>query len=94
MTPREKFEQRVSFVFGQQDHDKPGKSKDEIRRMLADSGGWPLDELTALKEDRDRQQRFSEQRFIDLTEALERERALRERVAALETRICEPPCGG
>lgn len=41
MTPEEKFEQRVSFVYGQQDHDKPGKSKDEIRQMLIDSTGYP-----------------------------------------------------
>lgn len=48
MSAREKFEQRVSFVYGQQDHDKPGKSKDEIRQMLADSGGWPLAEMAEL----------------------------------------------
>lgn len=40
MTPEEKFEQRVSFVYGQQDYDKPGKSKDEIRQMLADHTGY------------------------------------------------------
>ena len=41
MTPEEKFEQRVSFVYGQQDHDKPGKSKDEIREMLIEQQGRP-----------------------------------------------------
>lgn len=41
MTPEEKFEQRVSFVYGQQDHDKPGKSKDEIRQMIIDREGYP-----------------------------------------------------
>ncbi|AJA07482.1 hypothetical protein SKP52_02760 [Sphingopyxis fribergensis] len=50
MTPAEKFEQRVSFVYGQQDFDKPGKSKDEIRAMVAESVGYPLDEITALRE--------------------------------------------
>ena len=39
MTPEEKFEQRVSFVYGQQDHDKPGLSKEEIREILIRSDG-------------------------------------------------------
>lgn len=39
MSPEEKFEQRVSFVFGQQDYDSPvQKSKDEIREILKDMG--------------------------------------------------------
>ena len=42
MTPQEKFEQRVSFVYGQQDHDNPNpRSKDEIRQMLIDMHGHP-----------------------------------------------------
>lgn len=41
MTPEEKFEQRVSFVYGQQDHDKPGLTKDEIRQMLIHMEGRP-----------------------------------------------------
>lgn len=38
MTPAEKFEQRVSFVFGQQDYDKPGLTKDEVRQALKGMG--------------------------------------------------------
>lgn len=41
MSPRERFEQKVSFVYGMQDFDAPGRSKDEIRRMLAEHGGYP-----------------------------------------------------
>lgn len=37
MSPEEKFEQRVSFVYGQQDYDSPvKKTKDEIRQILKD----------------------------------------------------------
>lgn len=52
MTPAERFEQRVSFVFGQQDHDDPApRSKDQIRQMLIDLEGSPsaaLDERAAV----------------------------------------------
>lgn len=42
MTPEETFEQRVSFVYGQQDHDNPHRrSKDEIRAHLAEIYGTP-----------------------------------------------------
>ena len=42
MTPEEKFEQRVSFVFGQQDYDNPNpRTKDEIREALIASMGRP-----------------------------------------------------
>lgn len=42
MTPAEKFEQRVSFVYGQQDWSSGRtKSKDEIRQMLIDVDGAP-----------------------------------------------------
>ena len=45
MSPYEKFEQRVSFVYGQQDHDNPNpRSKDDIRQMLVESSGYPRDE--------------------------------------------------
>ena len=49
MTAAEKFEQRVSFVYGQQDHDKPMRSKDEIRRAVADMMGYPLDAIESLR---------------------------------------------
>jgi hypothetical protein len=40
MTPEDVFEQRVSFVFGQQDFDNPSsRTKDEIRVMLKELGG-------------------------------------------------------
>jgi len=36
MTPHERFEQRVSFVYGQQDWSSPHqRTKDEIRQHLA-----------------------------------------------------------
>lgn len=42
MTPEEKFEQRVSFVYGQQDFDNPNpRSKDEIRQHLTEICGRP-----------------------------------------------------
>lgn len=42
MTPQERFEQRVSFVYGQQDWSSGNtKSKDEIREMLIDIYGHP-----------------------------------------------------
>lgn len=43
MTPREKFEQRVSFVYGQQDFGNPNpRSKEQIRQTLIESGyGYP-----------------------------------------------------
>lgn len=42
MTPQELFEQRVSFVYGQQDYDSPNpRTKDEIRQMLAEMYGRP-----------------------------------------------------
>ena len=41
MTPEEVFEQRVSFVYGQQDHDKPLRSKDEIRQQMIEHLGRP-----------------------------------------------------
>lgn len=45
VSPYEKFEQRVSFVYGQQDHDNPNpRSKDDIRQMLVESSGYPRDE--------------------------------------------------
>lgn len=45
MSPYEKFEQRVSFIYGQQDHENPNpRTKDEIRAMLFDTHGYPRDE--------------------------------------------------
>jgi hypothetical protein len=42
MSPEQRFEQRVSFVYGQQDFDDPKpRSKDEIRRHLAEIYGAP-----------------------------------------------------
>lgn len=42
MTPEERFEQRVSFVYGQQDHDNPNpRTKDEIRAMMIEIYGRP-----------------------------------------------------
>ena len=42
MTPEERFEQRVSFVYGQQDYDNPHSlTKEQIRQMLAESTGHP-----------------------------------------------------
>lgn len=42
MTPQEKFEQRVSFVYGQQDWSNPvQKTKDEIRQHLIEFYGYP-----------------------------------------------------
>ncbi len=42
MTPQEKFEQRVSFVYGQQDWSRPNqRTKDEIRQHLIDIYGYP-----------------------------------------------------
>lgn len=42
MTPQEKFEQRVSFVYGQQDWSGPvQRTKDEIRQHLIDIYGYP-----------------------------------------------------
>lgn len=41
MTPQERFEQRVSFVYGQQDHDNPNRlTKDEVRQALTDPEGF------------------------------------------------------
>ena len=51
MTAEEKFEQRVSFVYGQQDYDKPARNKDEIRKHVAESIGFPLDEIATLRAD-------------------------------------------
>lgn len=42
MTPHEAFEQRVSFIYGQQDSDRPGWSKDQIREHLRSQGMGPL----------------------------------------------------
>jgi hypothetical protein len=40
MSPQEKFEQRVSFVYGQQDWSSPHQqTKDEIRQHLIDIYG-------------------------------------------------------
>ena len=42
MTPEETFEQRVSFVYGGQDHSSGlALSKDKIREMLTESHGRP-----------------------------------------------------
>ena len=42
MSPQEKFEQRVSFVYGQQDWSSPHQqTKDEIRQHLIDIYGYP-----------------------------------------------------
>lgn len=42
MTPQEMFEQRVSFVYAQQDwSSKHQKTKDEIRAMLVSLYGMP-----------------------------------------------------
>ena len=42
MSPEEKFEQRVSFVFGQQDYDNPNQlTKDQVRAMLIEMMGRP-----------------------------------------------------
>ena len=49
MSPEELFEQRVSFVYGQQDWDSPHqKSKDDIRQMLIGSYGYPATRTTSL----------------------------------------------
>jgi hypothetical protein len=45
MTPEERFEQRVSFVFGQQDYDSPNQmTKDEVRQHLVEMYGYPAKE--------------------------------------------------
>lgn len=51
MTPQEKFEQRVSFVYGQQDWSSGrARSKDEIRQSLIRIHGTPeLDDLLRLQ---------------------------------------------
>jgi hypothetical protein len=42
MTPQEKFEQRVSFVFGQQDWSSGcTRTKDEIRQAMIEAFGYP-----------------------------------------------------
>lgn len=42
MTPQERFEQRVSFIYGQQDYDSPNpRTKDQIRQALIDVEGSP-----------------------------------------------------
>lgn len=42
MTPAERFEQRVSFVYGQQDYDSLHKrTKDQVRAHLATIYGNP-----------------------------------------------------
>ena len=42
MSPEEVFEQRVSFVYGQQDFDDPNpRTKDQIRDTLAKMHGRP-----------------------------------------------------
>lgn len=42
MTPQERFEQRVSFIYGQQDYDSPNpRTKDQIRQALIDMEGHP-----------------------------------------------------
>lgn len=41
MTDEEYFEQRVSFVYGQQDFDNPNPlTKDQIRRVLRNPANW------------------------------------------------------
>lgn len=41
MTDEEYFEQRVSFVYGQQDYDNPNPlTKDQIRRVLRNPANW------------------------------------------------------
>lgn len=40
MTPEQKFEQRVSFVYGMLSS-KDKRTKDDIRRMLIDEHGYP-----------------------------------------------------
>lgn len=43
MTPREHFEQRVSWIYGQQDWDSPHQlTKDQIREHLRSRGMGPL----------------------------------------------------
>ena len=42
MTPQEKFEQRVSFVYAQQDWSAPvQRTKDEIRAHMIEIYGYP-----------------------------------------------------
>ena len=42
MTPEEKFEQRVSFVYGQQDWSgRHQRTKEEIRQHLIEIYGYP-----------------------------------------------------
>jgi hypothetical protein len=43
MTPQEKFLQRVSFCYGQQDYDRPGWSKRRIAEFLAEQYGYPAE---------------------------------------------------
>lgn len=49
MSAAEKFEQRVSFVYGQQDFDGPSRSKEEVRVHVADMTGYPLAEMAELE---------------------------------------------
>lgn len=46
MTPEEVFEQKVSFVYGQQMDRPDPRSKDEIRRMLIEHQGYPARTIT------------------------------------------------
>lgn len=42
MTPAERFEQLVSFVYGQQDYDNPCRwTKDQVRAHLTAQYGYP-----------------------------------------------------
>lgn len=42
MTPQERFEQRVSFIYGQQDFDNPNpRTKEQIRQHMIDTYGSP-----------------------------------------------------
>lgn len=46
MTPQEKFLQKVSFVFGQQDYDSPAPmSKRRVAEIIIEHQGYPLEWL-------------------------------------------------
>lgn len=53
MTPQEKFLQKVSFVYGQQDHDDPNPwSKRRVAEFLAEHDGYPPEWAELVPEDR------------------------------------------
>ena len=80
MTAAEKFEQRVSFVYGQQDFDGPSRSKEEVRAHVADMTGYPLAEMTELESLRTENARLRRER-----DALREH--VSEQITHVETRI-------